>query len=149
MRDASCSPSHWVARNMASHSQSPGICDYDAVTRIVNVPAYIKGVINLRGIIVPIVDMRIKFKLGSFTYDATTVVIILNIAKRVVSMVVNGISDVITLKPEQIKPAPEFGSSLDTQYLLGLGMVDERMAFLVDIKRLMTSCDMELIDATA
>jgi len=120
---------------------------YDAVTTIVNAPAFIKGVINLRGIIVPIVDMRIKFKLGSFTYDATTVVIILNIAKRVVSMVVNGISDVITLKPEQIKPAPEFGSSLDTQYLLGLGAVGERMIILVDIERLMSSRDMELIEA--
>ena len=120
---------------------------YDAVTTIVNAPAFIKGVINLRGIIVPIVDMRIKFKLGSVTYDATTVVIILNIAKRVVGMVVDGVSDVITLKPEEVKPAPEFGSNLDTQYLLGLGSVGERMIILVDIERLMSSRDMELIEA--
>ncbi len=120
---------------------------YDAVTTIANAPAFIKGVINLRGIIVPIVDMRIKFKLGSVTYDETTVVIILNIAKRVVGMVVDGVSDVTTLKPDEIKPAPEFGSSLDTQYLLGLGTVDERMIILVDIERLMTSRDMELIEA--
>jgi purine-binding chemotaxis protein CheW len=121
---------------------------YDAVTTIVNAPAFIKGVINLRGIIIPIVDMRIKFKLGNISYDATTVVIILNIANRVVGIVVDGVSDVITLKTEQIKPAPEFGSSLDTQYLLGLGTVEERMIILVDIERLMTSRDMELIDAT-
>lgn len=120
---------------------------YDAVTTIANAPAFIKGVINLRGIIVPIVDMRIKFKLGSVTYDETTVVIILNIAKRVVGMVVDGVSDVTTLKPEEIKPAPEFGASLDTQYLLGLGTVDERMIILVDIERLMSSRDMELIEA--
>lgn len=120
---------------------------YDAVTTIANAPEFIKGVINLRGIIVPIVDMRIKFKLGSVTYDETTVVIILNIAKRVVGMVVDGVSDVTTLKPEEIKPAPEFGSSLDTQYLLGLGTVDERMIILVDIERLMSSRDMELIEA--
>ena len=120
---------------------------YDAVTTIVNAPAFIKGVINLRGIIIPIVDMRIKFQLGNINYDATTVVIILNIASRVVGIVVDGVSDVITLKPEQVKPAPEFGSSLDTKYLLGLGTVEERMIILVDIERLMTSRDMELIEA--
>jgi purine-binding chemotaxis protein CheW len=120
---------------------------YDAVTTIANAPEFIKGVINLRGIIVPIVDMRIKFKLGNITYDETTVVIILNIAKRVVGMVVDGVSDVTTLKPDEIKAAPEFGGSLDTQYLLGLGTVDERMIILVDIERLMSSRDMELIDA--
>jgi purine-binding chemotaxis protein CheW len=120
---------------------------YEAVTTIAHAPEFIKGVINLRGIIVPIVDMRIKFKLGSVSYDETTVVIILNVANRVVGMVVDGVSDVITLKAEQIKPAPEFGASLDTKYLQGLGTVDERMIILVDIERLMTSRDMELIDA--
>lgn len=121
---------------------------YDAVTYIANAPEFIKGVINLRGIIVPIVDMRIKFNLGNVEYNEFTVVIILNIAHRVVGMVVDGVSDVTTLKPEEIKPAPEFGTGLDTQYLLGLGTVDERMLILVDIERLMGSRDMELIDAT-
>jgi purine-binding chemotaxis protein CheW len=120
---------------------------YEAVTTIANAPEFIKGVVNLRGNIVPIVDMRIKFKLGNVTYDETTVVIILNIANRVVGMVVDGVSDVTTLKADEIKPAPEFGASLDTQYLLGLGTVDERMIILVDIERLMSSKDMELIDA--
>ena len=120
---------------------------YESVTTIAHVPEFIKGVINLRGIIVPIVDMRIKFKLGNISYDHLTVVIILNIANRVVGMVVDGVSDVITLKAEQIKPPPEFGASLDTQYLLGLGTVEERMIILVDIERLMSSRDMELIEA--
>lgn len=120
---------------------------YEAVTSIAHAPEFIKGVINLRGIIVPIVDMRIKFKLGDVSYDETTVVIVLNFANRVVGMVVDGVSDVITLKAEQVKPAPEFGASLDTKYLLGLGTVDERMIILVDIERLMTSRDMELIEA--
>ena len=120
---------------------------YDSVTTIANAPEFIKGVINLRGIIVPIVDMRIKFKLGNVTYNETTVVIILNIAKRVVGMVVDGVSDVTTLKPDEIKPAPEFGSSLDTQYLLGLGTVGERMIILADIEKLISSGDMELIES--
>jgi purine-binding chemotaxis protein CheW len=120
---------------------------YDAVTSIANAPEFIKGVVNLRGIIVPIVDMRIKFKLGNVSYDETTVVIILNVANRVVGMVVDGVSDVLTLKPEQIKPAPEFGAALDTRYLQGLGTVDERMLILVDIEKLMTGREMELVEA--
>jgi len=122
---------------------------YDAVTTIANTPEFIKGVINLRGIIVPIVDMRIKFKLENVSYDQLTVVIILNLASRVVGMVVDGVSDVIALTPEQIKTAPQFGATLDTQYLMGLGTVDERMLILVDIEKLMSSSDMELVDKIA
>lgn len=119
---------------------------YDAVTAIANSPAFIKGVINLRGIIVPIVDMRIKFNLGKVEYNEYTVVIILNVANRVVGMVVDGVSDVITLSNEQIKPAPEFGSAFDTKYLTGLGTVDDRMLILVDIEKLMSGRDMDLMD---
>jgi len=122
---------------------------YDAVTTIANTPKFIKGVINLRGIIVPIVDMRIKFNLENVTYDQLTVVIILNLASRVVGMVVDGVSDVIALTPEQIKIAPQFGATLDTKYLMGLGTVDQRMLILVDIEKLMSSSDMELVDKIA
>jgi purine-binding chemotaxis protein CheW len=122
---------------------------YDAVTKIANTPEFIKGVINLRGTIVPIIDMRIKFKLGNVAYDQFTVVIILNIANRVVGMVVDGVSDVIALPSEQIKPAPEFGGTLDTQYILGLATVEERMIIVIDIERLMTSQDMELVEQVA
>lgn len=119
---------------------------YDTVTQLANMPDFIKGMINLRGIIVPIVDMRIKFHLGHAEYNELTVVIILNVAHRVIGMVVDGVSDVITLSPEQIKPSPEFGSAIDTKYVMGLGTVDNRMLILVDIEKLMTSRDMELVD---
>jgi purine-binding chemotaxis protein CheW len=122
---------------------------YDAVTRIANAPDYIKGVVNLRGIIVPIIDMRIKFKLGDPTYDQFTVVIVLNIGGRVVGMVVDSVSDVITLTADQIKPAPEMGSVLDADYLIGLGTLDERMLILVDIDRLMSSEEMGLVEKIA
>ena len=122
---------------------------YDAVTAIANTPPFIKGVINLRGVIVPIVDMRIKFNLGNVEYNQFTVVIILNLSHRVVGMVVDGVSDVITLTHEQIKAAPEFSSSLDTQYIMGLGAVDQRMIILMDIEKLMSSRDMDLIDNAA
>ena len=122
---------------------------YDAVTRIANAPEHIKGVVNLRGIIVPIIDMRIKFNLGAPSYDQFTVVIILNIASRVMGMVVDSVSDVITLTPEQIKPAPEMGSVLDTEYLMGLGTLDERMLILIDLDRLMSSDEMDLVEKLA
>jgi purine-binding chemotaxis protein CheW len=122
---------------------------YDTVTGIANAPDFIKGVINLRGFIVPIIDMRIKFQLGTPTYDQFTVVIILNIAGRVVGMVVDSVSDVITLAPEQIKPAPEMGTALNTDYLIGLGTLEQRMLILVDIDRLMSSAEMGLIEKLA
>ncbi len=122
---------------------------YEPVTRIANAPDFIKGVVNLRGIIVPIVDMRIKFNLGEPSYDQFTVVIILNIAGRVMGMVVDSVSDVTTLTPDQIKAAPEMGTTFDTDYLIGLGTLDERMLILVDIDKLMSSDEMGLIEKLA
>jgi len=120
---------------------------YEQVTAIANSPAFIKGVVNLRGIIVPIVDMRIKFNLGKAEYDQFTVVIILNVAGRVVGMVVDAVSDVIQLAAEQIRPAPDFSvSTFDTKYITGLGTIEERMLILVDIEKLMSGADMALVD---
>lgn len=117
---------------------------YDTVTRIANVPDFIKGVVNLRGIIVPIVDMRIRFQLGTPTYDALTVVVIMNLTNRVVGMVVDSVSDVVTLTPAQIKPAPEMSGAVGTNYLTGLGTIDDRMLILIDIDKLMNSPEMSL-----
>lgn len=122
---------------------------YETVTKIANTPDFIKGVINLRGVIVPIVDMRIKFRLGSIEYNQFTVVIVLNVCGRVIGMVVDGVSDVIELTQEQIHSTPELGSSIDTQYIIGLGSVDERMIILVDIEQLMSAKDMALIERVA
>ena len=120
---------------------------YDAVTRIANAPDYIKGVVNLRGIIVPVIDMRIKFNLGTPTYDQFTVVIVLNVAGRVVGMVVDGVSDVISLSAAQVRPAPDFSAStFDTKYITGLGTIDKRMLILVDIEKLMSGADMALVE---
>ena len=122
---------------------------WEPPTAIANTPPFIKGVINLRGVIVPIVDLRLKFNLGEAKYDQFTVVIILSVAKRVVGAVVDAVSDVITLGSQQIKPAPEFGAALETRFITGLGTVDERMLILLDIERLMTSRDMQLVDQAA
>ena len=125
------------------------IRSYEAPTRIASAPEFVKGVVNLRGIIVPIIDMRIKFRLGTPSYDQFTVVIILNIGARVVGIVVDSVSDVTTLLPEQIKPAPDLGASLDTTYVTGLGTLDERMLILLDIERLMASAEMGLAERLA
>lgn len=122
---------------------------FESVTKIANTPDFIKGVVNLRGVIVPIIDMRIKFRLDSVEYNQFTVVIVLNVCGRVIGMVVDGVSDVIALTPEQIRPAPEFGSNLDTQYLYGMATMDEKMIILVDIERLMSASDMELVAKVA
>jgi purine-binding chemotaxis protein CheW len=122
---------------------------YDAVTRIANSADYIKGVVNLRGIIVPIVDMRIKLNLGTPTYDQFTVVIILNLGRCVVGIVVDSVSDVITLTQEQIKPAPQMGGSVDAHYLIGLGAIEQRMLILVDIAKLMAGSDLGLVEKMA
>lgn len=122
---------------------------YEHVTSLANAPDYIKGVVNLRGIIVPIIDMRIRLRLGTPVYDQLTVVIILNVRGRTIGMVVDSVSDVITLRQSQIKPAPEMGNALHTEYLVGLGTVDERMLILVDIARLMASDDIGLLDRRA
>ena len=120
---------------------------WEQPTAIANTPAFIKGVINLRGIIVPIVDLRLKFRLGEAKYDEFTVVIILSVARRVVGAVVDAVSDVLTLSPGQIKPAPEFSAALETQFITGLGTIEERMLILLDIEKLMTGKDMQLVDA--
>lgn len=119
---------------------------YDTVTHIANAPDFLKGVINLRGVIVPIVDMRIKFKVGEATYHQFTVVIIINVLNRVIGMVVDSVSDVVTLTPDLIRPAPEWGAALDTDYITGLGTQNDQMLILVDIEKLMSSEEMQLID---
>lgn len=125
------------------------IREYDAVTHIANTPEHIKGVVNLRGVIVPIVDMRIQLNLGCPSYDQFTVVIILSIGSRVIGMVVDSVSDVITLTPEQIKPAPAMGTNISSDYLIALGTIDERMLILVDIARLMSQADIGLLEEMA
>lgn len=122
---------------------------YEPPTMIANAPPFIKGVINLRGIIVPVVDMRIKFNLGTAEYTPFTVVIILNVCHRVIGMVVDSVSDVLSLAPAQIRSAPDFSATFDTKYILGLATVDRRMLIVTDIAQLMTSRDMDLVDEAA
>ncbi|MBI2725530.1 MAG: chemotaxis protein CheW [Polaromonas sp.] len=124
------------------------IRSFERPTRMANAPAYILGVVNLRGVIVPIIDMRIKFNQSEVNYNTFTVVIVLNIGRQVVCMVVDGVSDVITLSPDQLRPVPEFSSAIGSEHLLAIGSLENRMLILLDIEKLMSSTDMGLISAT-
>ena len=118
---------------------------YESPTRIANAPAFIKGVVNLRGTIVPIVDMRLKFHCAQAEYNSFTVVIILNLRNRVVGIVVDSVSDVMELSEGNLRSAPDIDSAIDSSCILGLGSVGERMLILLDIEKLMSSVEMGLV----
>ena len=120
---------------------------YEPPTRIAHAPEFIKGVVNLRGTIVPIVDMRLKFNCSKAEYNSFTVVIILNLHRRVVGIVVDSVSDVMELPADAVRPAPDIESAIDSGCILGLGSVGERMLILLDIEKLMSSVDMGLVTA--
>ena len=124
------------------------IRSYEEPTRIAGVSAFLKGVVNLRGVIVPIVDMRLKFNLEEVEYNSFTVVIVLDIGRRVIGMVVDAVSDVVTLTTEQLRPVSEFSASITSDYVFALGALDQRMLILLDIEKLMTSAEMGLVVQT-
>jgi len=122
---------------------------YEKPTRIANAPEFIKGVVNLRGTIVPIVDMRLKFNCAKAEYNSFTVVIILNLRSRIVGIVVDSVSDVMELAPENLKAAPDIDNSIESSAVVGLGSVGDRMLILLDIEKLMASVDMGLVSVEA
>ncbi len=118
---------------------------YEPPTRIANAPAFIKGVVNLRGTIVPIVDMRLRFSCERADYDSFTVVIILNLRQRIVGIVVDSVSDVMELAPENTRAAPDVDSVIGSDAVIGLGSLGDRMLILLDIEKLMSGEDMGLV----
>jgi purine-binding chemotaxis protein CheW len=122
---------------------------YEKVTPIPSAPAYLKGVVNLRGIIVPVIDMRIKFGLAEPKYDSFTVVIILRVTGRVIGVVVDGVSDVVRLAPGDVKAAPGLGSIVDSGFLAGLATQGERMILLLEIEKFLSSGEINLVRQAA
>ena len=147
-------PSEYLAFNLGSESYGIDIhCvqeirSYEQPTRMATAPDFIKGVVNLRGVIVPIVDMRIKFGMSTATYNAFTAVIVINVASRVVGLVVDVVSDVISLSQAEMRPVPEFASSVISDHIRAIGSVQDRMLILLDIERLMSSAEMGLLAET-
>lgn len=133
------------------------IRSYEAPTRMAGAPACVKGVVNLRGVIVPIIDLRVVLGIGEPRYDGFTVVIVLNVLKRVVGVVVDSVSDVVELRAEQIRPAPEMSGSSSHSFISGIASLAapaggnsgsrERMLILADIEQLLGSGSIGLLDA--
>lgn len=121
---------------------------YEPVTKIANAPAFIKGVLNLRGDIVPIVDLRLKFAVGDAVYNEFTIVIMLHIGERIVGIVVDAVSDVVNIAADEVKPPPEFGVAFDSQYLHGLAPINNHMIILLNIEKLISSQELGLFDTT-
>jgi purine-binding chemotaxis protein CheW len=125
------------------------IRSYEPPTRIANAPPFVKGVVNLRGVIVPIIDLRLKLGCEKAEYNTFTVVVVLNVRGRIVGAVVDSVSDVLALGSGDIKPAPELSSSVDASYITGIGTIKsgdaERMLILMDIEALMSSAEMGLV----
>ena len=120
---------------------------YEAVTKIANAPPFVKGVLNLRGDIVPIIDLRLKFNVGSAIYNEFTIVIMLSVGARIVGIVVDAVSDVVRLQKDDIKPPPEFGAAFDHQFLHGLSQVGDTMVILLNIESLISSKELGLFDS--
>jgi len=121
------------------------IRSYEEPTRMVNAPSFIKGVVNLRGVIVPIVDLRMKLNLDQVEYNDFTVVIILNVRGTVIGAVVDSVSDVVTLAADMIKPAPQFDTTLDARFITGLANVGERMLIVMNMEALMSNAEMGML----
>lgn len=123
------------------------IRSYEEPTRMVNAPAFIKGVINLRGVIVPIVDLRLKLNIAKVEYTEFTVVIILNVRGTVIGAVVDAVSDVVTLTSQSIKPAPQFDTAIDSRFITGLANVGERMLIVMNMEALMSNAELGMMSA--
>ena len=122
---------------------------YEKVTPIPRSPDFLKGVVNLRGTIVPVIDLRVKFGLANPAYDSFTVVIVLRIAGRIVGAVVDAVSDVVQLAPGEIKAAPRLGSIVDSSYLSGVATQDDRMILALDIEKLLSAGELDLLGEAA
>lgn len=119
---------------------------WSRVTRIPQTPEHLLGVLNLRGAIVPIMDLRLRFGLERESYGESTVVIIVAVAERLFGIVVDAVSDVVDIVPAAIKPVPDMGAVVDTRYLKGLATHVERMVMLLDVEKLMRPEDVETLD---
>ena len=120
---------------------------WSRVTRIPQTPSYVLGVLNLRGSVVPVMDLRLRFGLEREAYDDTTVTIIVAVADRLFGIVVDAVSDVVDIDPAAIKPVPDMGLVVDTRYLKGLATHSERMLMLLDVQKLMRPEDVESLEA--
>jgi purine-binding chemotaxis protein CheW len=119
---------------------------FESVTKLPGTPDYVKGVINLRGVIAPVIDLRVKFGFEKAEYGPFTVLVVLRVSERLAAVVVDAVADVVALSEDQVKPAPELGTAINIEYVMGLGTRGEQMLILLDIEKLITSRELGMFD---
>lgn len=122
------------------------IIAYQSCTTIPNVPNFIKGVLNLRGIVVPVIDLRERFNMELKDYDQFTVIMILDVSGRIMGLVVDAVSDVLTLNSEDVKPRPHFSTGISTQFIYGMGIKDKKFIILLDVDKLLSDDELNMVD---
>ena len=119
---------------------------FESVTKLPQTPDYVKGVINLRGVIAPVIDLRVKFGFENADYGPFTVLVVLRVCERLAAVVVDAVADVVGLSEAEIKPPPELGTAVNIEYVMGLGTRGEQMLILLDIEKLITSRELGIFD---
>jgi purine-binding chemotaxis protein CheW len=122
------------------------IIAYQSCTTIPNVPSFIKGVLNLRGIVVPVIDLRERFGMELKDYDQFTVIMILDVSGRIMGLVVDAVSDVLTLNNEDIKPRPHFSTGISTEFISGMGIKDKKFIILLDVDKMLSDDELNMVD---
>ncbi len=123
------------------------IIGYPGFTKIPNMPAFVKGVINLRGSVVPVIDLRLKFGMDEKAYDTYTVILVLEVREKIIGAIVDSVSDVISLKEEEMQPTPDFSSGVSADSIRGMGRKDEKLIILLDIDRVLSGTEVGMLDA--
>jgi purine-binding chemotaxis protein CheW len=122
------------------------IIAYQSCTTIPNVPSFIKGVLNLRGIVVPVIDLRERFSMELKDYDQFTVIMILDVSGRIMGLVVDAVSDVLTLNSDDIKPRPHFSTGISTEFISGMGIKDKKFIILLNVDKLLSDNELNMVD---
>lgn len=120
---------------------------YTTVTKIPNTPPHIKGVLNLRGTIVPIVELRTKFGMETIDYTMFTVIVVVVIQEKIMGLVVDAVSDVLDIDKKDIQPPPQFGAKVDVSFLKGIGKSNDKLVALLDMDRLLCESDLQEVAA--
>ena len=122
---------------------------YTTVTKIPNTPSYIKGVLNLRGTIVPIVELRTTFGMETIDYTMFTVIVVVVVRDRIMGLVVDSVSDVLNIRQKDIQASPEFGTKVDVSFLNGIGKSGDKLVALLNIDRLLSESELQETAAVA
>jgi purine-binding chemotaxis protein CheW len=122
------------------------IIGYKGFTKIPNVTEFIKGVLNLRGAVVPVIDLRLKFGMEEKEYDKFTVIMIAEVAGKTMGIIVDAVSDVVSLNEEDIQPKPDFSADIDTDFINGMGKKEDKFIILLDIDKVLSESEIEAVE---